>query len=84
MGDTALFAADMDKFSENSATHPSRQVVSGHKSEFSSKAKLVTLIKRPNKMHLSQPQHLLWAEIAIFSGEPTHLSRGGASRQNQN
>ena len=27
----------MDKFSENSATHPSRQVVSGHnKTEFSS------------------------------------------------
>ena len=36
-------------FQKKSATHPSRQVVSGHKIEFSSKAKLFTLISRHQK-----------------------------------
>ena len=46
-------------------THHSRQVVSDHKTAYSSKAKLFTLISRHKKIHWAQLQDQLGTEMTI-------------------
>ena len=61
--------------SGNPANHLYRQVVSGPKTGLMLKAKWFTLMITHKKMHGTQPQLELGAEIHIFSGNPaTHSS----------
>ena len=51
-------------------THHSRQVVSDHKTAYSSKAKLFTLISRHKKIHWAQLQDQLGTEMTISLEAP--------------